>query len=925
MAQIVQIAQSAQRNDLPDIDMKQRDYTANDFGGQVAGALGVAGGELQKAAAVFQADIKQRENFGRLTALTDFETREQQRLAEAQRAAAGDGRDFTKSFMAQHDTQAQQLLAGVTDPTERAQWQQRLAQLRQGFTRGALTAELGVRDNHYGTTLATQQTPLLNRVAATPGAADEVRGKGLELINATGLPEPTKVQLRAKWEQDVQTAKLMGTIQQDPAAAAAALGGTNPYRATARQAESSGNDRAVAQGPGATATGRYQFIERTWNGLANSPEGRAAGIRPIGAGQARTDADPRFDPEQQEKAMDLFTRQNMKALEAAGIQPNARNTYMAHFMGSGGAVQFIRQMERTPNDAAETHFPKEAAANQRVFYRPDGSARTMAEVYEIQTRKFANAGTPSAAPSQDFARVPFQQQAQFRQQAERAATARQTEGDALMNQQQAQRIDQLMTAIVDGKAGRADVVAARDRGELTDFNSYKRALDLVAQQESRDYYTNQFNAGVAAGRQWNPLDTEDKKSAEAGVWALAKVNGNNVPQAAFQVWQQTGILAKPGAEALRGAMQSTDPQRMGAAYQIAASMLRTNPNAFAGVDGGKELEQAAALFFDRVERRGQTADEAVRAIAEMNRPEAQAARQVRDEDAKRFRDELTKRDQTSTIRSILDTNGWLPGGRGEMPIGARERGALMSDYVSAAEEHYQKFGDRSAALTYAQNEVKRLYGVSNGRIMRFPPERAYPTVEDADGNRSHAYVYAQAAAAAQSATGRAVKPEDITLVPIPFGITSERWRAGDRPPYEIWHRFTDAAGQQRYEPVLSPNSTLARPWSADPAAAMAAATAAREQRFNQRRAGPAPVTAADAPAGVVRGGQDPQAWADQENQRRQARAGEMQAVQDLGNRARAAVGRVFTPPPPAGPEDMPADRPDFRPIDEIDRTRGPRR
>jgi len=164
--------------------------------------------------------------------------------------------------------------------------------------------------------------------------------------------------------------------------------------------------------------------------------------------------------------------------------------------------------------------------------------------------------------------------------------------------------------------------------------------------------------------------------------------------------------------------------------------------------------------------------------------------------------------------------------------------------------------------------VKRLYGVSNGRIMRFPPERSYPAVEDADGNKSHAYVYAQAAAAVQSATGRAVKPEDITLVPIPFGITSERWRAGDRPPYEIWHRFTDATGQQRYEPVLSPNSTMARPWSADPAAATAATTAEREARF---RASPIrPVTPAEAPAG-----QDPQAWSDRENMRRRLMTGDL--------------------------------------------------
>ena len=857
---------------------------------------------MQRAAAVFQADIKQRENFNRLTALTDFETRENTRLAEAQRTATGDGRDFTKAFMERHDSEAAAVLGTVTDPTERAQWQQRIAQMRQTFSRGALSAEFAIRDNHYGTQLSAAQTPLLNGVLANPDQADSYRSRGVELINATGLPEPAKVQMRAAWEQSVQQARAMGHIERDPAGAAAALGGTTPYRATLRRVESAGNDRAGADT--SSATGRYQFTDATWNDVANTPEGRAAGLRPIGTGQARTDADPRYDVDQQEKAVAILTVRNQKTLEAAGIAANSRNTYLAHFLGAQGAIDFIRAMDRAPNGTAADVNEAAATANKRHFYRPDGSARTLAEAYQSITGPFANAGNPGAEPSQDYSAIPFQQTAALRECAEREATRRQIEGDALMAQQQSQRVDELMTRILEGKAGRADVVAMRDRGELQDFNSYKRALDLATSKENESRYLNAFNARVAQGDgagAWNPFDSEQRKMVEAAVEARV-ATGIGRGQAAFEVWQQTGILAKAGSEALRGAFLSTYPARLKAAYNMAVSMLRSNPNAFAGVEGSAEILQQAAIFDTMVNQRGKTADEAVQLIAQQNRPESQETRRVRDEDAKRFRDELMKRDHSSTIRSILDTNGWLPGGRGEMPIGATARAALLSDYVDAAQEHYQRFGDRAAAVTFAGNEIKRMYGVSNGRIMRFPPERSYPAVMDADGNASHAYIYSQAAEAVRQVTGRAVKPEDVSLVPLPYGATSEAWRAGRPAPYAVWYRFMDPTGAQRFEPIYLPASMNHRPWVADPAAAAAAATAAREEKFRARQAGERPVTAADAPAGVLRAGQDPEEWARQTNERRgQIRgAAEFFGADPMAAAAQANPnrGRAPAPQPP---------------------------
>lgn len=108
---------------------------------------------------------------------------------------------------------------------------------------------------------------------------------------------------------------------------AALSGVSDDYLAAIRQAESGGNDSA--QNPRSTATGRYQFIESTWNELMRRhPD---LGLT----------ADGRFDPEQQERAIRAFTRENAETLQRNGISPTNGNLYAAHFLGAGGAVSVL--------------------------------------------------------------------------------------------------------------------------------------------------------------------------------------------------------------------------------------------------------------------------------------------------------------------------------------------------------------------------------------------------------------------------------------------------------------------------------------------------------------------------------------------------------------------------------------------------------
>lgn len=122
----------------------------------------------------------------------------------------------------------------------------------------------------------------------------------------------------------------------------ATQGATDPtldaYFKSIQAAESGGND--AARNPNSSATGRYQFTDATWQGLAQQhPE---LGLTPDG----------RTNPAQQEKAIRAFTNDNIGALRSKGLPVNPGNLYASHFLGAGGASDVLGLDDDTPMVAA---------------------------------------------------------------------------------------------------------------------------------------------------------------------------------------------------------------------------------------------------------------------------------------------------------------------------------------------------------------------------------------------------------------------------------------------------------------------------------------------------------------------------------------------------------------------------------------------
>lgn len=143
-----------------------------------------------------------------------------------------------------------------------------------------------------------------------------------------------------------------------------------------------------------SATGLFQFISSTWKTMLQK-YGPKYGIDP---------STPPTDPRANALMGAEYVKENMAGLQSVKKDVTDTDLYLAHFLGLGGARQFLKA---NPSDIAANVMPAAARANANIFYE-NGRPRTFAEVYQhlntlVQSKgaKFGTSGgtAPAAAPS----------------------------------------------------------------------------------------------------------------------------------------------------------------------------------------------------------------------------------------------------------------------------------------------------------------------------------------------------------------------------------------------------------------------------------------------------------------------------------------------------------------------------------------------
>jgi hypothetical protein len=105
----------------------------------------------------------------------------------------------------------------------------------------------------------------------------------------------------------------------------------------------------------------------------------------------------RKDPKVASVVAGAFTQQNRSLLAAdLGREPTGADLYIAHFLGPRGALELIRNAQRSPQSPAAASFPEAAGANRSIFYDRAGRARGAGEVYALLAAHHGSTDTANA-------------------------------------------------------------------------------------------------------------------------------------------------------------------------------------------------------------------------------------------------------------------------------------------------------------------------------------------------------------------------------------------------------------------------------------------------------------------------------------------------------------------------------------------------
>jgi len=185
------------------------------------------------------------------------------------------------------------------------------------------------------------------------------------------------------------------------ARASAATGVDFSYLVAEARLESGFNPGARAAG--SSARGLYQFTNGTW---LQTLQRHGAALAGDGADLAAALADPaararlmalRNDPDASALMAASLAADNQQALGSAlGRAPDATELYLAHFLGTDGAVKFLSALAADPGQSAASLLPKAAAANRAIFFDESGAPRSLAGMMDLLRGRLAGAMADSS-------------------------------------------------------------------------------------------------------------------------------------------------------------------------------------------------------------------------------------------------------------------------------------------------------------------------------------------------------------------------------------------------------------------------------------------------------------------------------------------------------------------------------------------------
>lgn len=760
---------------MPKVDYSIADVTAaGGFAKSIAGLGGIIGEIAQ------QRDKRemQLEDFTSQVNASRLQTQVAGEDQEAMQNMPENGAGWHDQRLANFDKKVPEFLAGV--PTRlQPEYKQKLDLMRDQLSNQYAATEVGQRTK-WADGFVTQQGEQAKQEAyANPDKMEQLRASLRETVMKSPLPERLKAEKLRQLEEGLEESAVRGRGKNDPAGAV----------------------RDLVPGGGRAGIGDGR-INAVYPGSVDTPS--AAGITPqgmygylISKGATKNEA-----------LMLTGAAANESGLNPAAVHDNGtgygmfghRLERLAAMRSSTGAqsptwqqqAEFaLKELRSRPEgkavNAATT--ADEITAAQMAFERPQGFKEGSPNAGHnwngrlATIQKFAPltgqdipAGGGSAADS-PYQRIPLERRIALASDIQRGAAADTAAINADREKFVANQTNTLQTQIIDGTAGHAEVLKARQEGWLTDADTINKLTNAINTRDKAVGDVNAFNSALATpGFTWNHVDQQHKDMAEAGFKALG--GGMDALQT---VASKTGMVPTSAGVALRGAISSNDPTRVSNAMTVANNLMTSNPTIFTGVQGQNEIEQNAVSFKRYTENLGLTTQQAAQRIIAEQSPEYQASvrARVKNEDVDAI---IKKQLDIGDLKSLFNEGIPLIG-RPNVEFTPEARQGMFQDYAEVFRDFYMQKGDVGQAKELAKQQLSKLWGTTyingkfGGNLMRYAPEKApaYAGIPDVG-----ARVAAQAQDAIAQETAR-LKGPYFGAANVPGRVEMGNINLNDRP------------------------------------------------------------------------------------------------------------------------------------------------
>lgn len=760
----VDIAELSNRNELPTGAMSVQQATARNAGGQVGDAVAGLGDAVQGLALKIEENKRQSTGFDIEQQFIRLQEEEARSYEERTRGLAGSGEGHWEASRAATAETFNEWVDGLPKWAQ-DEYRTKAERITAERSNRAFQDQYTQQDNNSRAVLSEEERKAGLGVQEDPETFEAFRQRQHELIDKSTLPAAEKEKLKRETD-----AALAVTAAESDAV-------NNPGDALAASSEPQGdwlkysNQSATRNDPlDARLVSAMSFVADmgiTMDVISGGQESNKPGE---GKGSTRHNHGNSADVDfyKDGRKLDWNNPADLPILKEIVAKAKGRGV-----TGIGAGDDYM--------GAGRFHVGFGAPA----VWGKDGKSEN-APAWLVEAYNGAPAGAlPSAEEAAAYAAQPAymdylnaDQKAAYYRTAERAFQGEVDAAQAVADAQRKAAQDAAMLSILEGPDPQGAYDAARKDGLIGSFEEVKKADAVLADRQKKDEETTRgidlMNGSIPADR----MSADDRKAVDYAFNSAIKA-GVSVEDAAGMAFDKTGIVPPSFAKGLISGAQSNDPARVEQSLVGAANLLNTDANAFNGADNSGKLTDDAFEFIRRTEVLGQSSEDAVKAIlADRMRPPASAAAQ--DEALKTFRkDTLTPEAVEAGLATAAGS--WAFGSGATVPVGAETGGdAMRSIYRGLAEEGFRKFGDADRALSYAATEVGRRFGVFNGVLTQYPPDKAgVPALPNSDD--PYAWVAEQAAAAASEEFGLELGASSVVLVPIEERGVSTRAAFGGKP------------------------------------------------------------------------------------------------------------------------------------------------